>query len=880
MAAPLQPRNWVEFTLEPYPVEDAFSESTIYRWATRPLAGPLFIEGRVSDESSASITRRASSSSGEPHIDSASLVIDDTDGRIRALLADVTTQWFKNREVAYKLLSAAAFAAGLTPRIRFGGRCYDVQPLDGRKVQMEFEDLLAPYMDRLYPQYTIGDAYPFAFEERGPTPVSGLTLSAAIQPQPHAAPTLAATLQSGGQGVSGITRWYAFVTVHAGVRSELSNVVPITFDDTHTSALLEFSGLAVGADTIRMYSGRNPEFTQYDVHDIDASETDFLDEFPGYDLQDPPPTGADPLWGLDFRQQRYYSISNVYSDGSESMCSAPIQVNLYPRNAPLTVRLTKSGTPTPVSGLTVTGYKIRRDSQSYHFEIAPSREWEVTDGDFPFDDPNDDTSAVSACVQDGPRFNVPAELRRQVIPIYYGPFIDTAVDPITGMQRSKGLLPTFHMGFTQLDAGTGTIPEPSAEIAALLGSDVNGWGELLVCLGEMDEPNVYLSDMAEVPSRVRLDENRYGQDVLVPGKNGWPLETNYVMRNGFRVTVIFARGPVLWHHILGLVNITVDGCGWKNSDGVAIDQAGFVYQDFLTQHVLAHDGNGYTSGPPIGLPEYANGRSMFWTSRIQAWQTMTADRLNTAKGYLCSMALTEPTTLREILRTFHVTFDCFSAKNAAGQLYLFSIDDLADPTDGTPVREPIELRSLPAPRIAWEEIENWIDYTVGWDPEQKKVRTTPQPLKNTAAISALKEIRRVTREMRFTADDATALDAVGRRLMRLKQAPRYQALPLSIAGVDREIGDQVLVSHQDGIGPAGVGYDAVPMIALEHLQQGNEVVLSAFELSRILTAASRWAEDAVPDWDSATEEQQALFGFWATDDDTVGAANEPAPEWR
>jgi hypothetical protein len=662
MAETKQPRRWVEFVLEPYPVIAA----TTYRWASRPLTGSFFVDGRIAAEGWESITRKASASSGEYSIDSASIIVDDADGLVRSLLGDVTTQWFKNREGAFKLLSEAAFEAGLNPRILFGGTCVDAQALDGRKARIEFEDILAPYLDRTYPQYTLGDAYPFRFEGR--------------------------------EDVD---------------------------EDLHT---------------------------------------------------------------------------------------------------------------------------------------------------------------------DDPGLQIPLALRDQVMPIYYGPHVDSAIDPITGVQRSKGLCPTFFMGYTFLTAGTGTMPEPSPEMAAVLSgeaADWGGWAEFFVCLGEVDIPNVYASNLAESPVRIEMPDDHYGITVLAPGHTGWPFATDYVMRNGFRCTVIYVRGPLMWHHVIGLVNVTVDVCGWKNSDGDAIDQAGFVYQSFISEHVLAHDGDGYTAGPEAGLPLFDDGRAMIWTSKVTAWQAMTAARLGTAKGYLCSMALTEPTTLRDILRTWHVTFDAYSAKNGAGQLYPFSIDDLADPDDGVPIRERIELTSLPAPRIAWDEIENWIDYTVGWDPEQKTPRTPTLEQHDQTAIDALKGkqksggVRRPpVQHLRYTSDDATATDVIGRRLMRLKQPPRYQPLPVRTDGVDREIGEQVRVSHQDGIGPAGIGYDLQPMTILEHRHTGNQIVLTGFDTARILAAASRWTSDAVADYDSASPAEQAFYGFWADDDDTLGAANDPAKEWR
>jgi hypothetical protein len=125
-----------------------------------------------------------------------------------------------------------------------------------------------------------------------------------------------------------------------------------------------------------------------------------------------------------------------------------------------------------------------------------------------------------------------------------------------------------------------TIPsEPSPAIAAMLGAEggpgYDGWGELFVCLGEVDIPNVYGSNLAETPTRIRFGAERYGVDIIAPGHPNWSFPTNYVMRNGFRCTVIYARGPVLWQHIIGVCSITVDVCGWKNLDGVAIDQAAF-----------------------------------------------------------------------------------------------------------------------------------------------------------------------------------------------------------------------------------------------------------------------------------------------------------------
>jgi hypothetical protein len=666
MPARKQPRRWVFFALDTVP---ATVPVPTYRWAQRPMAYqafPAFIEGRVPVDGWLDIVRSASSMSGEYNIDGGAVVIHDQDALIRSLLADPTTEWFLRRSGIFLLISDQALAASLTPgRPLLVGQCTNVQLQDQRKAQLDFEDLLSLYLDRTYPQYTLGDAYPFRFT----------------------------------------------------------------------------------------------------------------------------------------------------------------------------------------------------------------------------DQPDDVTEDLNT---EDPGLHIPAAMRDQVIPIYYGPFVDTTEEP-------QGLIPAFFMGYTFLTAGSGAVDEPSPEIAAIMegqglnnGSGWGGWGELVIGLGDIEVTNVYAHNLsAEDPKTALVSEDRFGVEFLAPGHAGWPFDTDYVLREGFMVTVIYARGPALYSHLTGGPQIRVDVCGWPDADGVMIDQAGFVYQDFLTQHVLANNGAGFTGGPLSGLPVFPPtvyiDLAMFWTSKIQDYQAMTAERLGTEKGYLCSLALTKPTALREIMRTFHVTFDCFSAKSGAGQLYLFAIDDLASVDDGVPVRERIELLTLPAPRIAWDEIENEIDYTVGWNPSQDAPRTITRTVRDQSSIDALGgDVRKVSgiRSLAYTADEATATDVIGRRLMRLRRAPRYQPLPVRTAGVDREIGEQVRVSHRDGFGPNGVGYDLRPMVLLKHVHSGDNVIMEAFDVGQLLPSAARWAEDDAPTWEDATAEERLALGFWTDDDGTIPPDGARGSEWR
>ena len=511
-------------------------------------------------------------------------------------------------------------------------------------------------------------------------------------------------------------------------------------------------------------------------------------------------------------------------------------------------------------------------------------------------DPVEDVDTIDAT---DPNLQIPKVLRDQVIPIYYGPHVESRVDPLTDTPVQARLCPTFFMGFLAGNFGdsppdAGEFPPELADLMSPFGPEETwgNWGELVVGLGEYAIPSIAVSNLAgggsppAGPAPVILTDDRYGVDAMVPGHAAWPFATDYVIRNGYRLTVIYARGPVLWDHITGRCPITVDVCGWPDAARVPIDQAGFAWQDFLTQHVFAHDGAGYTSGPavttlPMFAPTVDIDRSKIWTSKVQAFQATTAERLGTEKGYLMSMSLLEPTPLREILRIWNVTFDAFTAKNSAGQIYPWTINDVGSVDDGVPIRERIELLGLPAPTIDRPAIENAIDYTVGWDPKTQAPRTITIPIRHQPSIDAMAgDVRKASgiRNLQYTSDDATAADVMGRRLLRLREAPRIQAIPVRMDGIDREIGEQVRVTHRDGFGSAG--YVLRPMVILNHRIDGDAVTLEALDIRRILVEGAAWTEDAAPTWGDATPAERESLGFWTEDDGTIPPDGARGSEFR
>lgn len=240
-------------------------------------------------------------------------------------------------------------------------------------------------------------------------PVPG-SLTTEILAQPHAAPgSLTVTVQAGGTSLPG-TAYYAICTVHDGVLSELSAVQSATVSDGTSRVRIQWSGLASGADFVRIFRGGDPDFLQYDRYrvsgypyaemDVPASESEVFDLYFGYNTRGEPPTpdGADPHWDLNYRQNKAYMISALYDDGTESACSPPVEAQLWPRNAPLTVRVTWAAPGgSPPAGVSLTGYRLRRMNATYHYEFANDRQWDFDTSVTTFDDPNTDTTAVAAC---------------------------------------------------------------------------------------------------------------------------------------------------------------------------------------------------------------------------------------------------------------------------------------------------------------------------------------------------------------------------------------------------------------------------------------------------------------------------------------------------
>lgn len=421
------------------------------------------------------------------------------------------------------------------------------------------------------------------------------------------------------------------------------------------------------------------------------------------------------------------------------------------------------------------------------------------------------------------------DLVGQGLPIIYGEVSDEGARDAAGELSEKGLVPAFWVGDEEI------------------GGD--GWGKFLIAGHACKEiHSVFGSNLGSPAKRVKLDDAVYGVTVLAPGKAGWPFADPYrdfPDGDGItnRTTTIYVKGEVYEAHVSGGINITVNLCGIEDvgdGSGDLIRHYFRVYQHALHNWVLANNGKGYYSGTWAPLTEWSIGGptvTVLNTDSFDAAQDFTATRLGDGIGYLADFALCERIDLREFVKRFNLSGDCFTGVNRHAQLIVKHIDDGADVSSTTLLRQwDFASPALPAPDIKHSDVENPVRSLYDWDADKKKFRSDMQSVADAAVQTAQREVNESdVLQLFMVRDSNTADDVAARRLLRLKRAPRYQDVVLDLSGLQIDLGDIYRVTHYDGLGPNG--YVEEPFFCVRHKVDlyKMQVTLTGFNIGRILS---------------------------------------------
>lgn len=432
---------------------------------------------------------------------------------------------------------------------------------------------------------------------------------------------------------------------------------------------------------------------------------------------------------------------------------------------------------------------------------------------------------------------------------------------------------------------------PSANTAQVVvtigGNEAYGWTRFVAAGKACHIEYLYGSDLATgtAPTRVRIEASRIGWDeeVLLPGEADWPHATDYVdleRPDGtiIRQTVFYARGPIVAQHRAKTITLAWNGWGVEDVGdltGDPIIQAFPALQWLLNEELLKDGGAGYLTGAYGPLEEFSNGTPMLRSSKFFEAQNLSTRFLGDDIGYIINLAITEPTTMRTVLRRFHQTFasrDCPASR--LGQFYPVLIDDLATSDEASNGLSPLqdeatmsgnlgdETSSSAAPtgaytligerrayrdtvnvirwagqEIQYDQTQTRLVYDFSWDADAQRFRMPDQAIEYDFAAFGHTEAKTKTKRLcYYTHDDATALDANDRYLRRHLVPSREMSWVTDLQGLEDDLGSEVTLEHYEGAAGADGDEDTRVLIigSVTNPMNPAEVTLTGFDLTRVM----------------------------------------------
>lgn len=414
---------------------------TVQTASTVPLPDPAsyfhgFKDARIT--AWAAITRALSDRMGQLEGMTAGWEESDTDHKWRALLADPTTKYFKNRAFVIRTIDDPSRRALLTPRTIAKGvvRSYDFNP-DLRFAVRGQDIITAKYASttsaeqlprRRIAAVDFPDCPPDALEQPVPwiygsvstapptatPPVTGVTATP-IAP-PAAAPTglyaaLVVPSDPDHASAPGTKIFYCISATVAGQESAISYVVDVELTAESREVVLTWDEYS-GAERIRIYSSLRGDFYQETYTTVGGDDTEFHDTWPDQ-------VGAP--WILALRLNVTYYVWALLADGTFSL---PGQASLVfaPVGSPdarRDVHIAWSAYPDAV------GYRVcRRSSRYSDWGARFDLQFDVSSATLFVDDIDHDTNLIPGGYANAPGVDPPgfggATLVGQVPAIHVG----------------------------------------------------------------------------------------------------------------------------------------------------------------------------------------------------------------------------------------------------------------------------------------------------------------------------------------------------------------------------------------------------------------------------------------------------------------------------
>jgi len=212
-------------------------------------------------------------------------------------------------------------------------------------------------------------------------------------------------------------------------------------------------------------------------------------------------------------------------------------------------------------------------------------------------------------------------------------------------------------------------------------------------------------------------------------------------------------------------------------------------------------------------------------------------------GFQGAWCINEPTTLRDFIQRFCVSFGCLFGINHHGQAFPVLPYTTADLTLGRLYRYPYDLESVPLSAPIPGNRYNRVWYNFDWDSDLKQYRFIDYMVENQASQFAhgtqeKKTIYEPNENLSLfcTRYPETAAVAMANFILCYRKAPVHTTLtPLDLTGLHDELGDRIRYEHWNSPRPS----TSTQILVLRHVLDVNpgqeSVVLVGMDMNRIAT---------------------------------------------
>ena len=337
---------------------------------------------------------------------------------------------------------------------------------------------------------------------------------------------------------------------------------------------------------------------------------------------------------------------------------------------------------------------------------------------------------------------------------------NSAFHPITNFNAGGQLGITIHDGVTRdsyYDHG-GIVDASAVMLPNYTAPDVpnNTWDAYLVCWGASYRGiSIYGSDLGNGDpeakhDRVPLDvASVNGSSILWPWNadgsvsDAWPFTDTFLDLTAtdgtvYRLTMMFARGPLSDDHKKGVVNFAANMIGIEatgDGTGLPIMEVHIAQHHWLENFVL----NNWTSGAwcTAGTsPTWADGTFKVRSSRFFSRQAYTDAALG-GGGLLVNWIADEQRGLMDWVREWNFSTETKLGVNGFGQLTLGFLDDRESPSTWTHIQHIRDIFG-PVSAVFGENRENVVRGVCDWDSDFSKFRDPLQEFKSAVGYAKYK----------------------------------------------------------------------------------------------------------------------------------------------